>query len=211
MGDLIQLISNYADARSADEGRSPFVKQGGGNKVGEKIVDSRVTIFSDPADPQLLGQPWDFGGMPLGRQVWIENGVLKQLIYSRFWAKKQGKPATGGPTTFKMAGGTQSVDDLIKGTTRGILVTRLWYLREVDPRTILYTGLTRDGTFLIENGKIIKSLRNFRFNESPLFVLNNIEALGKAERLAGTEQGGDVVMPSIRAKDFNFTSLSEAV
>ena len=211
VGDLIQLISNYADARSADEGRSPFVKQGGGNKVGEKIVDSRVTIFSDPADPQLLGQPWDFGGMPLGRQVWIENGVLKQLIYSRFWAKKQGKPATGGPTTFKMAGGTQSVDDLIKGTTRGILVTRLWYLREVDPRTILYTGLTRDGTFLIENGKIIKSLRNFRFNESPLFVLNNIEALGKAERLAGTEQGGDVVMPSIRAKDFNFTSLSEAV
>ena len=211
VGDLVQLISNYADARSADEGRSPFVKQGGGNKVGEKICDPRVTIFSDPADPQLLGQPWDFGGMPLGRQVWIENGVLKQLIYSRFWAKNKGKTATGGPTTFKMAGGTQSVDELIKGTTRGILVTRLWYLREVDPRTILYTGLTRDGTFLIENGKITKSLRNFRFNESPLFVLNNIEALGKAERLAGTEQGGDVVMPSIRAKDFNFTSLSEAV
>ena len=211
VGDLVQLISNYADARSADEGRSPFVKQGGGNKVGEKICDPRVTIFSDPADPQLLGQPWDFGGMPLGRQVWIENGVLKQLIYSRFWAKNKGKTATGGPTTFKMAGGTQSVDDLIKGTTRGILVTRLWYLREVDPRTILYTGLTRDGTFLIENGKITKSLRNFRFNESPLFVLNNIDALGKAERLAGTEQGGDVVMPSIRAKDFNFTSLSEAV
>jgi len=211
VGDLVQLISNYADARSADEGRSPFVKQGGGNKVGEKIVDPRVTIFSDPADPQLLGQPWDFEGMPLGRQVWIENGVLKQLIYSRFWAKKQGKTATGGPTTFKMAGGSESVDDLIKGTTRGILVTRLWYLREVDPRTILYTGLTRDGTFLIENGKITKSLRNFRFNESPLFVLNNIEALGKAERLAGTEQGGDVVMPSIKAKDFNFTSLSEAV
>ena len=211
VGDLVQLISNYADARSADEGRSPFVKPGGGNKVGEKIVDPRVTIFSDPADPQLLGQPWDFEGMPLGRQVWIENGVLKQLIYSRFWAKNKGKTATGGPTTFKMAGGTQSVDELIKGTTRGILVTRLWYLREVDPRTILYTGLTRDGTFLIENGKITRSLRNFRFNESPLFVLNNIEALGKAERLAGTEQGGDVVMPSIRAKDFNFTSLSEAV
>jgi predicted Zn-dependent protease len=149
--------------------------------------------------------------MPLGRQVWIENGVLKQLIYSRFWAKKQSKTPTGGPSSFKMAGGTQSVEDLIKGTTRGILVTRLWYLREVDPRTILYTGLTRDGTFLIENGKITKSLRNFRFNESPLFMLNNLEALGKAERLAGTEQGGDVVMPSIKARDFNFTSLSEAV
>ncbi len=211
VGDLVQLIGNYADARSADEGRSPFVKQGGGNKVGEKIVDDRVTIFSDPSDPQLLGQPWDLEGMPLGRQVWIENGVLKQLTYSRFWARKQGKTATGGPTTFKMAGGTQSTEDLIKGTTRGVLVTRLWYLREVDPRTILYTGLTRDGTFLIEDGKITKSLRNFRFNESPLFVLNNIEALGTAQRLAGTEQGGDVVMPSMRVKDFNFTSLSEAV
>lgn len=211
VGDLVQLISNYADARSADEGRSPFVKQGGGNKVGEKIMDERVTIFSDPADPQLLGRPWDFEGMPLGRQVWIENGVLKQLIYSRFWARKQGKTPTGGPSSFKMAGGTQSVDDLIKGTTRGILITRLWYLREVDPRTILYTGLTRDGMFLIENGKITKSLRNFRFNESPLFMLNNLEALGRPERLAGTEQGGDVVMPSIKARDFNFTSLSEAV
>lgn len=211
VGDLVQLIGNYADARSADEGRSPFVKQGGGNKVGEKILDDRVTIFSDPADSQLLGRPWDFEGMPLGRQTWIEKGVLKQLIYSRFWAKKQGKTATGGPSTFKMAGGTKSVDDLVKETTRGILVTRLWYLREVDPRTILYTGLTRDGTFLVENGKITKSLRNFRFNESPLFMLNNLEELGRAERLAGTEQGGDVVMPSIRARDFNFTSLSEAV
>jgi predicted Zn-dependent protease len=211
VGDLVQLIGNYADARSADEGRSPFVKQGGGNKVGEKIVDERVTIYSDPADPQMLGRPWDFEGMPLGRQVWIENGVLKQLVYSRFWAKKQGKSPTGGPSTFKMAGGTQSVDDLVKGTTRGILVTRLWYLREVDPRTILYTGLTRDGTFLIENGKITKSLRNFRFNESPLFILNNIEGLGRAERLAGTEQGGNVVMPTLKVRDFNFTSLSEAV
>jgi len=211
VGDLVQLIGNYTDARSADEGRSPFVKPGGGNKVGEKIVDERVTIFSDPSDPQLLGTPFDGEGMPIARQTWIEKGVLKQLSYSRFWAKKQGKPATGGSSTFKMEGGTQSVEDLIAGTTRGVLVTRLWYLREVDPRTILYTGLTRDGTFLIENGKITKSLRNFRFNESPLFVLNNLEALGRAERLAGTEQGGDVVMPSLRAKDFNFTSLSEAV
>ncbi len=211
VGDLVQLVSNYADARSTDEGRSPFVKQGGGNKIGEKITDERVTLFSDPSDPQLIGQPYDGEGMPIGRQVWIENGVLKQLYYSRFWAKKQGKVATGAPTTLKMAGGTQSLEDLIAGTTRGVLVTRLWYLREVDPRTILYTGLTRDGTFLIENGKITKSLRNFRFNESPLFMLNNLEALGRTERLAGTEQGGDVAMPSLRAKDFNFTSLSEAV
>ena len=211
VGDLVQLVGNYAGAREADEGRSPFVKQGGGNKVGEKVADERVTLFSDPADPQLLARPFDGDGLPLGRQVWIENGVLKQLYYSRFWARKQGKQATGAPSSLKMAGGTQSTDDLIKGTRRGVLVTRLWYLREVDPRTILYTGLTRDGTFLVENGAITKALRNFRFNESPLFMLNNLEALGRPERLAGTEQGGDVVMPALRVRDFTFTSLSEAV
>jgi predicted Zn-dependent protease len=108
-------------------------------------------------------------------------------------------------------GGNTSVEDMIKSTPRGVLVTRLWYLRQVDPRTILYTGLTRDGTFLIENGKLTKAVKNFRFNESPLFLLSNLEALGPAVRLAGTEAGGPVVMPAIKAKDFNFTSLSDAV
>ena len=211
VGDLVQLMGGALAARSADEGRSAFTKQGGGNKIGEKIVDSRVTIFSDPQDPQLLAQPFDGQGLPLSRQVWVENGVLKQLFYSRFWAQKQGKQPTGGPNSIKMVGGTTSVDDMIKSTPRGILVTRLWYLRQVDPRTILYTGLTRDGTFLIENGKISKAIKNFRFNESPLFLLNNIEAIGPAVRIAGTEQGGPIVMPAIKARDFNFTSLSDAV
>jgi len=211
VGDLVQLLGGYIDARSADEGRSPFVKQGGGNKIGEKIADERVTILSDPADPQLLSQPFDGQGLPLARQVWVENGVLKQLTYSRFWAKKQGKTATGFPQSLKMVGGTTPLEEMIRGTQRGVLVTRLWYLREVDPRTALYTGLTRDGTFLVENGKISKAVRNFRFNESPLFLLNNLEALGPAQRIAGTEGGGDVVMPALKARDFNFTSLSEAV
>jgi predicted Zn-dependent protease len=211
VGDLVQLMGGSLAARSADEGRSAFTKQGGGNKIGEKIVDSRVTIFSDPQDPQLLAQPFDGQGLPLSRQVWVENGVLKQLFYSRFWAQKQGKQPTGGPNSIKMVGGTTSIDEMIKSTPRGILVTRLWYLRQVDPRTILYTGLTRDGTFLIENGKISKAIKNFRFNESPLFLLNNIEAIGPAVRIGGTEQGGPVVMPAIKAKDFNFTSLSDAV
>ncbi|GLC25878.1 TldD/PmbA family protein [Roseisolibacter agri] len=211
VGDLVQLLAFAIDARAADEGRSPFVKPGGGNKIGEKIVDERVTLFSDPTDPQLLAQPFDGNGLPLTRQTWIENGVLKQLFYSRFWARKQGKTATGFPSSVKMAGGDQSVEQLIAGTQRGVLVTRLWYLRPVDPRTLLYTGLTRDGTFLVENGKVTRALRNFRFNESPLFMLNNLEALGRPERLAGTEAGGDVVMPSMRVRDFNFTSLSEAV
>jgi len=211
VGDLVQLLAFAADARSADEGRSPFVKEGGGNKIGEKIVDERVTIISDPQDSQLLAQPFDGEGMPLGRQVWVENGVLQQLIYSRFWAQKQGKTPTGSPSSIKMMGGSISMDQMIASTERGVLVTRLWYLRQVDPRTVLYTGLTRDGTFLIEGGKISRSIRNFRFNESPLFMLNNLESLGPAERLAGTEAGGDVVMPAIKVRDFNFTSLSEAV
>jgi predicted Zn-dependent protease len=211
VGDLVQLLVGYIAARSADEGRSPFVKPAGGNKVGEKIVDSRVTILSDPADPQLAGQPFDGEGLPLGRQVWVEGGTLKQLYYSRFWGKKQGKSATGFPTTIKMAGGSTTTEQMIASTERGLLVTRLWYLREVDPRTALYTGLTRDGVFLIENGKIKNAVRNFRFNESPLFMLNNIEALGPTQRLAGTEGGGSVVMPVIKARDFNFTSLSEAI
>lgn len=211
VGDLVQLIGFYADARASDEGRSPFTKQGGGNKIGEKIMDPRVSLIADPFDPMILSQPWDGDGLPLGKQVFVDHGILKELYYSRWWAKKMNKQPTGAPTSFIMTGGTDSVDDMIKSTQRGVLVTRLWYLREVDPRTILYTGLTRDGTFLIENGKISKAVKNFRFNDSPLFMLNNLEAIGRPVRLAGTEAGGAVVVPPIKVKDFNFTSLSDAV
>jgi predicted Zn-dependent protease len=211
VGDLVQLMIFYMGAREADEGRSPFVKQEGGSKVGEKIVDQRINIYSDPTDPQLLAQPFDGEGLPLGRQEWVKDGVLQQMYYTRFWAQRSNKPPTGFPSSVKMAGGAQSMDQLIAATERGVLVTRLWYLREVDPRTILYTGLTRDGTFLIENGRISKAVRNFRFNDSPLFLLNNLDALGQPQRLAGTEAGGDVVMPAVKSHDFNFTSLSEAV
>ena len=211
VGDICQLIGFYADARATDEGRSPFVKQGGGTKIGEKIMDERISVYADPFDPQVLAQPFDGDGLPLGRQVFIENGVLKTLYYSRFWAQKKGVQPTGAPTSFLMSGGTSTVDDMIRSTERGILVTRLWYLREVDPRTILYTGLTRDGTFLIENGRISKAVKNFRFNDSPLFMLNNLEAIGQPVRLAGTEAGGAVVVPPLKVRDFNFTSLSDAV
>ena len=211
VGDIVQLIGGYAGAREADEGRSPFVKAGGGNKIGMKVVDSRVSIVSDPFDPDLRGQPFDGDGLPLGRQEWIKDGVLTHLYYSRFWAKKQNAVATGAPSTFKMTGGTTSLDDMIKSTERGILLTRLWYLREVDPRTILYTGLTRDGTFLIENGKISHAIKNFRFNDSPLFLLNNVDALGVPVRIGGTEAGGPIVVPAVKAKDFDFTSLSDAI
>jgi predicted Zn-dependent protease len=211
VGDLMQLISFYADARSSDEGRSPFAKPSGGNKIGEQIVDPRVTIYADPADPMVLAQPWDGDGLPLGRQTIIDHGKLTELYYSRFWAKKMNKTPTGAPTSFIMSGGNDSMEDMIAGTRRGILVTRLWYLREVDPRTIRYTGLTRDGTFLIENGKVTKAIKNFRFNDSPLVILNNLEGIGKSIRLGGTEAGGAVVVPPLKVRDFNFTSTSEAV
>lgn len=211
VGDLVQLLAFALDARSADEGRSAFSKQGGGTKIGEKVVDERVTLFSDPGDPQLLSNVFDGQGLPAHRVAWIENGILKRLTYSRFWAQKKGQQPDAGTNAVKLAGGTQTQDELIASTQRGVLVTRLFYLRPTDPRTVMYTGLTRDGTFLIENGKVSKSIKNFRFNESPLLMLNNLDGIGKAVRVAGTEAGGDVVMPSLKIRDFNFTSLSDAV
>jgi predicted Zn-dependent protease len=170
-----------------------------------------VSLYSDPYDPKILSDPFDGEGFPLTRRNWIDKGVLKEMQYGRFWAKKQGKQPTGGANNIVLSGGTTSREQMIAGTARGILVSRLWYLREVDPRTLLYTGLTRDGTFLIENGKITKSIKNMRFNESPLFMLNNLEALGPQERVAGIEALIPCVMPLLKARDFNFTSLSDAV
>ena len=146
VGDLVQLLNFFLDARQADEGRSPFTSASGGSKIGQKVADSSVTLFSDPADPQLLAAPFDNEGYPLTRQVWIDKGVLTNLSYTRFWAKKQNKPFSGIHNSIKLAGGSSTLDDMIKGTERGMLVTRLWYLRPVDPRTALFTGLTRDGT-----------------------------------------------------------------
>ncbi len=211
VGDLVRLLLFAMNARTADEGRSAFSKPGGGNKIGEKIVDERVTMVSDPADPDVLAAPFDGEGLPIGRRVWVENGVLRQLFYPRYWAMRQNREPTGFPAGGKLEGGRQTIEEMITATPRGILLTRLWYLRQVDPRTILYTGLTRDGTFLIEDGRIVRPVQNFRFNESPLFMLNNLESLGPAQRIAGAEGGGNIVMPAIKARDFTFTSLSEAV
>jgi len=131
VGDLVQLLAFALGARAADEGRSAFSKAGGGTKVGEKIVDERVSLLSDPADPQLLTNAFDGQGLPARRQVWIENGVLKKLTYSRFWAQKKNQQPDAGTNAVKLVGGTQSREDLIASTPRGILVTRLWYLRPV--------------------------------------------------------------------------------
>ncbi|AMM51404.1 peptidase C69 [Rufibacter sp. DG15C] len=199
------------DARSADEGRSFLSKAGGGNKVGQKLVDERVTIYSDPAHPELPTSPWAQDGQALNKTTWIDKGVIKQIPVSRYWAQQKKITPVPFPNTAIMQGGTQSLEDMIKGTQRGILVTRLWYIRSVDPQTLLLTGLTRDGTFYIENGKIKHAVKNFRFNESPIIMLNNLEAIGKAERTVSGESSNNYLLPPLKIRDFTFSSLSDAV
>ena len=214
VGNLLQLLGFALNARAADEGRSFFTKQGGGNKIGLKVVDERVTITSDPLDPDAAALPFTPEGAPAKKTTWIENGVVRNLAYDRYWAQKQGKSATPLIGSLKMSGGTTSMEELIASTQRGILVTRFWYIRPVDPRTVLYTGLTRDGTFLIEDGKITKAVKNLRYNESPVFMLNNLDAMGPSVRVSASEDGSPgfaIVVPPIKAHDFNFTSLSDAV
>ncbi|MGZ8376801.1 MAG: TldD/PmbA family protein [Gemmatirosa sp.] len=214
VGNLVQLIAGSLSARNADEGRSFFSKPGGGTKIGLKVVDERVTLSSDPFDPETPGAPFGGDGLPSRKNVWIENGVVKNLAYDRYWAQKQGVEPNGGGGGLRMSGGTATLEEMIASTQRGLLVTRLWYIRGVDPRTILFTGLTRDGTFLIENGKITRAVKNLRWNESPIFMLNNLEAMGRPVRVSASEDGSPgqaIVVPPVKARDFNFTSLSDAV
>ena len=208
---LISFMMNFFDARSADEGRSFLSKKGGGNKIGEQVYDPRVNISADPWHAGAEVMPWDQEGLPREKTAIVENGKVANLEYSRYWAQKQGKRATGSSGNLLMAGGTKSTADLVKGTQKGILVTRTWYIRMVDPQTVLLTGLTRDGTFYIENGEIKYPVKNFRFNESPVIMLNNIEELGKPVRVAGDESSFVMMIPPMKLRDFTFTSLSDAV
>jgi predicted Zn-dependent protease len=201
---LLENLARSFDARRADEGRS-FMSKDGGSKLGQKIVDERINAWSDPLHPDVPGATWNREGQPLNKTSWIENGVVKNLSYSRYWAQQKGVDALPSPSNFIMQGGDASLEDLIKDTKKGILVTRLWYIRSVDPQTLLYTGLTRDGTFYIENGKIKYPVKNFRFNESPIIMLNNLEALGQQVRVDGS------LIPYMKVRDFTFTSLSDAV
>ena len=192
-------------ARRADEGRSFLSKKDGGTKLNEKLFDKRVQIWTDPFNKYVPGSPWFRDGMKMGRTDWIKDGFVKNLAYSRYWAKKQNKDPLPLNGSFIMEGGNNSLEELIKNTKKGILVTNLWYIRSVDPQTLLHTGLTRDGTFYIENGKIKFPIKNLRFNESPIIMLNNLEELGEQKRVNGN------LIPSLKIRDFNFTSLSDAI
>ena len=145
----------------------------------------------------------------------VSNGVLETLTYNRFWAKQKGKEATPGPvnTIMETSGAVSSIDEMIKSTERGIIVGRFWYIRQTDPRTASSTGLTRDGVWWIENGKIAYPLKNFRFNQSTVKMLGpgNVLAVGKPERVGSSEGGGGSLLPALKVKEFNFTSQSEAV
>ena len=214
VNNIVQLMTFAFDARQADEGRSFFSKQGGGNKIGEKFVDERVTIVTDPTSTEIPDFAFNFQGLPNQRMTWVENGTLRNLAYGRFWAQRQGRQPTGFVNGYRMSGGNTSIDEMIRTTERGLLVTRFWYIRPVDPRTILWTGLTRDGTFLIENGRITTAVKNLRWNESPVFMLNNIEAMSPPVRVSASESGevdSPVMVPAVKARDFTFTSLSDAV
>ncbi len=208
---MLENMFRGLDARSADEGRSFMSKPGGGNRIGEQLMDEKVTIYSDPYHPDLPASTWNRDGLPVNKTSWIDKGVVKNLAYSQFWAQKKGVQAVPMPTNIIMEGGSASLEELIKSTEKGILVSRLWYIRMVDQQTLLLTGLTRDGTFYIENGKIKHPIKNLRFNESPVIMLNNVEALGKTERSISIESYRSYLIPPMKIRDFTFTSLSDAV
>jgi predicted Zn-dependent protease len=217
VADLVGFIGFSFDARSAEEGRSPLSASGGKTKVGEKIFDERINIYSDPWHPDLPGSQAAQGGLPAQKIYLVRNGVVENLVYSRFWAKQKGKEPTPGPVNTIMESSTApvSIEDMIKSMDRGILLGRFWYIRSLDPRTVLQTGLTRDGIWYIENGKIQYPVKNFRFNQSVMQLLapGNIEMIGKPERVGNSEnQGGNAaLLPALKVKEFHFSSQSEAV
>lgn len=217
VADLMGNLGFLFNARNAEEGRSVMSAPGGKTKLGEKMFDEKVTIYSDPWHAELPGSQSAQGGIPAQRITMVKDGVVENLMYNRFWAKQKGKEPTPGPVNniFQTTGQSHSIEDMIKSTGRGILVGRFWYIRSTDVRTASSTGLTRDGVWMIENGKIAYPLSNFRFNQSVTQMLGpgNVLMVGKSERVGGSEGGGAnaSLLPALKLKAFNFTSQSEAV
>jgi predicted Zn-dependent protease len=209
--DMVWFLMYNFSAREADEGRTFLSLGEGKNRLGEKLVSSKITIASDPAFPEIPAFPIGEDGLPQGKTAWIEKGVVKNLSYTRFWAQKMGKEPVGFPPNIIMEGENHTLEELIKSTERGVLVSRFWYIRDLNPMILLLTGLTRDGTFLIENGKVRHPVNNFRFNESPVNILKNVEMMSRPVRIVGGEVGQSAFVPALKVKDFNFSSVSDAV
>lgn len=224
-GDLVRLITPGFSARATEEGRTFISKRGGGTMLGEKAFPEFVTLRSDPFDPRQPSSPWSGDLLPNRAVTWIDKGVVSNLAYDRYWASKTGKEPTpgegggrfggggfggGGGSDLILDGGDATLDQLIASVDRGVLVTHFWYIRFVNQQTLQQTGLTRDGLFLIENGKVTTPLTNFRFLESPVRLLKNAQRLGIPQRVRGLE-GGMMIAPAILASDFPLTSISDAI
>ncbi len=188
-------------------------------RMGKPLFGENITIWDDVYHPLQLGAPFDGEGLPRQKVLLVDRGVPRNLVYARATAKKMKTKPTGhgfslpneygeAPMNLVFAGGTSTLEEMIRGTERGILVTRLWYIREVDPFQKILTGMTRDGTFLIENGRVAGGLRNFRFNQSIIEMLSNVEMLGPGVRAAG-EESFEMVVPAMKVRDFHFSEVTK--
>jgi len=225
--DLMVALSEAMSGRDAEEGRSPFSAMGGGTRIGERLCELPFGLRGDPAEPGLESAPFlataasgtDVSvfdnGLPVGATNWIEGGHLRRLRYHRAGAGRAGVPASPpvGNLVLGLPGADATLDEMVAGTERGLLLTCLWYIREVDPVTLLLTGLTRDGVYLVEHGEVVGAVNNFRFNESPLDVLARTVEAGRTERALSREWGewmNRTAMPALRVADFNMSSVSPA-
>jgi len=208
VGDILGFFNGAFNARSAEEGRSPMSAPGGKTLLGQPVFDSKVSFYSDPWHPELPGSQSAQDGLPAEKLYLVRAGVVENLVSSRFWAQKTGQQPTPGPVNsiLESTGPTNTLDEMISATDRALLLTRFWYIRMVSPRSQLLTGLTRDGVWLVENGKIQHPVRNFRFNQSVMKLLapGNVEMIGKPVRVGG-------LFPALKLKAFTFSSESEAV
>ncbi len=209
VADLMGFLTGSLDARTADEGRSAFSGKDGKTRVGEVLFNERLNIYSDPMHPDIPVAPSTNEGVPATRLSLIRNGVLENLEYSRFWAQEKKRDATPGPVNYiiESSQAPVSLDEMIKGMARGLVISRFWYVRQVDPRTIMLTGLTRDGLWWVEKGRIQYPVRNLRFNQSVLAMLApwNVEAIGAPERRS------PLMVPALKLSGFAFTSISDAI
>jgi predicted Zn-dependent protease len=210
--DLFSRVMGFLDRVIAERGMPPFNgPQLGTTKIGTQVLDSRITITADPMDPDLGFPPFDLGGAVYHPVHWFDNGVLTNLSYNRHYGVTQLGLNTGLPNSgaFRMQGGDTSIEEMIATTKRGILVTRFSNIQLIDQASLLYTGYTRDGLWLIENGKISKSIKNFKFTESPLFVFNSVDQLGPPVRVF--HPSAPVIVPPVKVRDFSFTALADAI
>ncbi len=215
---FLSLMTGLFNARTAEGAVGNYFtgRQPDTTKVGEKLFSEAFTLRTDIGNPVLRQTPIGIDGMAAKPTTWIEKGVLKTLAYDRAWAKRQKKDPTPSSInqSLVMDGSDMTVEQMIKTTKRGLLVTFFWYIRAVDPQTLLNTGMTRDGLFLIENGEIAGPVQNFRWNMSPLVGYNNITAIGKPVPMHTGESydgPGTALVPPVRLEDFFMTSISPAV